>query len=88
MRSWEDGTSAHSCLEYRQPTKPYSYAGATGDGLYRIAPNGQAPFDAYCDMSSEGGGWTRIALQYEKSPVAWTGQVKGTSYSLTQNQIP
>ncbi len=88
VRSWEEGAIAQSCLEYRRPTYPYVYAGDTGDGLYRIAPNGQEQVDVYCDMSSEGGGWTRVALQYEGTPVVWTGATNGASYSLAQNQIP
>jgi hypothetical protein len=35
--------------------------GATTDGIYRIDPgHGLAPFDVYCDMHSDGGGWTVI----------------------------
>ncbi len=88
VRSWEDGAIAQSCLEYRQPTYPYVYAGDTGDGLYHIAPKSQAPFGAYCDMTSEGGGWTRVVLQYEATPVVWTGQTNGASYTLAQSKIP
>ncbi len=36
-----------------------------GDGLYRLDPDGSggaAPFDAWCDMSRDGGGWT-LALR-------------------------
>lgn len=88
-RAWADGTYAQSCEGYiRSGSEEHPYQGATGSGAYRIAPPGAAPFDAYCDQVSDGGGWTRVALQYETSPVVWTGATSGLSYTLAQPQIP
>jgi hypothetical protein len=59
-REWSDGTYAKSCHFYRhQATNSgYEYAGATGDGVYRVDPTGASAFDVWCDMTSDTGGWT------------------------------
>jgi len=63
-RRWSDGTYATSCKQYRLPPTGYTYAGMTGDGIYTIDPDAAgpgAPFDAYCDMTTDTGGWTEIS---------------------------
>ena len=62
VREWDDGTYAASCYAYRFPDGVnHTYTGADiGSGLYRIDPTGGADFPVYCDMSFDGGGWTRV----------------------------
>jgi hypothetical protein len=55
VRTWADGSLAASCLAYLEG----DYTGDTGDGLYRIEIGGD-PVDVHCDMTTDGGGWTRV----------------------------
>lgn len=34
--------------------------GSEGDGIYYIDPTGSSPYPVYCDMTTDGGGWTRV----------------------------
>lgn len=75
-----------SCKDYLA-----SNPGASS-GWYQLDPDGAGPqalSSYYCDMTSDGGGWTRVVRQTEAQPVTnWNGGVNGSSYSLATAAIP
>lgn len=97
-RAWSDGTYAESCNAYLQGETLYRYAGATGDGIYRIDVDGAGaltPVDVQCDMTTDGGGWTTVQRRVDDSVDfyrTWAAYADGfgnaaTNYWLGNNRI-
>jgi len=42
------------------------------DGEYWLDPTGAAPFEAWCDMSTDSGGWTLLAVVSDDGDDTWT----------------
>ncbi|MBN2798710.1 MAG: hypothetical protein JXX28_06125 [Deltaproteobacteria bacterium] len=49
--------AAASCLDIAQRAAP-----PLSDGLAWIDPDGTGPWEAWCDMTADGGGWTLVAV--------------------------
>ena len=94
-RAWADGSYAPSANAYLHPTGGYEYRGDIGSGIYRVDPDGRSgpiePFDVYCDMETDGGGWSVIKVNFGED-VDHHGTESNTliytiTYNLTQEQI-
>lgn len=78
--AWANGTVARSCNDYLHPQAPYTYAGATGSGYYKIDPQGNGvPKKVWCDMEVEGGGWTCDGRTGATSGYSSTGYIMAYS---------
>lgn len=70
-------TRATSCLDIR------TRAPALTSGTYSIDPDGtgpNAPFDVYCDMVTDGGGWTRISVEdFSTNANGWTNGARAVA---------
>ena len=97
-RAWADDRYARSAEDYIRPAENthFSYSGDIGSGIYRIDPDGRMgpvePFDVYCDMEKDGGGWSVVKIVFtEDSANSGTEAdiliYSNIEYDLTEEQI-
>jgi hypothetical protein len=63
------GCNPTSCFEQKQR------APNSTSGVYTVDPDGVgpiAPFEAYCDMERDGGGWTLVMVSSDDGQATWT----------------
>ncbi|KAL9642905.1 hypothetical protein ABK040_010600 [Willaertia magna] len=69
------------CSGYSSCVNPDKCDLAVGDGVYWIKT--KSVFKVWCDMSSNGGGWTLIVAQFEADPIGSWAQGLPSTYDPT-----
>ncbi|MDO5970480.1 fibrinogen-like YCDxxxxGGGW domain-containing protein [Flavivirga aquimarina] len=75
-------TPLANCLEYLN-------TGSSTSGIYTIDPDGvggSAPYDCYCDMTNDGGGWTLVFV-HDTSGGYWSGDVEASEHNMASPSL-
>lgn len=62
----------------------YLNAGQTTDGIYTIDPDGAGgnpPYDCYCDMTNDGGGWT-LVFNHNSAGGYWANDAEAAEHNI------
>ncbi len=71
-----------NCLEYLN-------AGYNTSGVYTIDPDGvggNTPYDCYCDMTNNGGGWT-LVFNHNTSGGYWANDTQANEYNMASPSL-
>ncbi len=71
-----DCSAAATCLVIK------NYDDSATDGVYTVAPDGIEPFEVYCDMTTDGGGYTFLKVDPKGQYFAKDAEVECDKYGM------
>ncbi len=62
--------------------------GGSGSGIYRINPTGSGTIDVFCDMETQGGGWTMVMALINNEGTLWNWNSNVWSTTSQEGTMP